>query len=127
MEKMLLNLAKRLNAYDEASLMALWEKYAAQVRRFEPTKRWEEATVVFAFIQALRWKNQLFNHQWAEQVRPKLGEAPRLVSESAKEDRRFLEEDRPMLVEAKRKKKTAKVLPFVFKPKTEDNPPPDAD
>jgi hypothetical protein len=68
MEQMLLGLARRLDALDESSLMALWEKYAGLVARFEPTRRWEEAALVLSFIQAKRWKNQLFNYQWARQV-----------------------------------------------------------
>ncbi|MBG0778057.1 MAG: hypothetical protein H0S85_16645 [Desulfovibrionaceae bacterium] len=71
MEKVLLKLARQLNAFDEASLMSLWDKYAAQVQSFEPTRRWEEAALVFGFIQTLRMKNQLFNHHWAESARPK--------------------------------------------------------
>ncbi len=70
MEQLLLKLARQLDALDEASLMALWDNYAEKVHRFEPTKRWEEAALVFSFIQAKRWKNQLFNHHWAKQVRP---------------------------------------------------------
>ncbi|THB66943.1 MAG: hypothetical protein D6E12_09580 [Desulfovibrio sp.] len=70
MEKVLTKLAKQLNAFDEASLMALWDKYAEAVTRFEPTKRWEEAALVLGFIQALRWKNQLFNYHWADKSRP---------------------------------------------------------
>ncbi len=74
MENFLLKLARQLDAMDEASLMALWDKYAAIVSRFEPSKRWEEAALVFALIQAKRWKNQLFNHYWAEHVKPAEGE-----------------------------------------------------
>ena len=70
MEKVLQKLARQLNAFDEASLMSLWDKYAASVSRFEPTKRWEEAAIVFGFIQTLRWKNQLFNFHWAAESRP---------------------------------------------------------
>ncbi len=73
MEKVLIRLARQLNAYDEASLMALWERYATIVQQFEPTKRWEESTLVFGLIQALRWKNQLFNYNWALETRPKPG------------------------------------------------------
>ena len=65
---MLLRLARQLDALDESSLMALWEKYAAIVAHFEPSRRWEEAALVLSFIQAKRWKNQLFNYHWARQV-----------------------------------------------------------
>ena len=69
MEQQLLKLARQLDAFDEASLMALWERCAAIVDRFEPSRRWEEAALVLSLIQAKRWKNQLFNHQWASRVR----------------------------------------------------------
>jgi len=65
---MLLRLARQLDALDESSLMALWEKYAAIVAHFEPSQRWEEAALALSFIQAKRWKNQLFNYHWARQV-----------------------------------------------------------
>jgi len=70
MEKALVKLARQLNAYDEASLMSLWEKYAEKVRHFEPTKRWEEAVLVFNLIQSTRLKNQLFNFNWAQSRMP---------------------------------------------------------
>ena len=70
MEKLLVRLAQQLDAIDEASLMSLWSKYATTASRFEPTKRWEEATLVFSLIQAKRWKNQLFNYHWARQAQP---------------------------------------------------------
>lgn len=65
MERMLQKMAGQLNAYDEASLIALWDKYATIVERFEPTKRWEEAAIIFSLIQAVRLKNQLFNQNLA--------------------------------------------------------------
>ncbi|WP_407944189.1 hypothetical protein [Maridesulfovibrio sp.] len=70
MEKALLKLAKQLNAYDEASLTELWNKYEAEVAAFEPTRKWEEAAVVFGMIQAVRLKNQLFNYHWAQTAGP---------------------------------------------------------
>ena len=65
-EKALLKIARQLNAYDEASLMDLWERYAEKVRRFEPTRKWEEAALMFSLIQSMRLKNQLFNYHWAQ-------------------------------------------------------------
>ncbi|MDR3358930.1 MAG: hypothetical protein LBN96_08820 [Desulfovibrio sp.] len=70
MEKLLSRLARQLDALDEASLMSLWSKYATIVERFEPTKHWEEAALIFSMIQAKRWKNQLFNYYWALQIKP---------------------------------------------------------
>ena len=75
MEKLLVRLAQQLDAIDEASLMSLWSKYATTASRFEPTKRWEEATLIFSLIQAKRWKNQLFNYHWSRQAQP-LGKRP---------------------------------------------------
>ena len=69
MEKLLARLARQLDAIDEASLTALWSKYATQASRFEPTQRWEEAVLIFALIEAKRMKNQLFNYYWARHVR----------------------------------------------------------
>ena len=70
MEKLLARLAHQLDALDEASLMGLWSKYAALTSAFEPTRRWEENALIFSLIQAKRWKNQLFNYNWACQSRP---------------------------------------------------------
>ncbi len=86
MEKVLHKLARQLNAFDEASLMSLWEKYAQQVQQFEPTKRWEESVLIFGLIQSLHLKNQLFNYNWAQTARPQ-GNRPRLgIPESMFED-----------------------------------------
>jgi len=69
MEVLLLKMARQLDALDEASLLNLWNQYAEQVANFQPTKRWEEATLVLSLIQAKRWKNQLFNYHWSAQTR----------------------------------------------------------
>ncbi len=76
MEKALLKLAGQIVAYDEASLMDLWEKYAEEVRQFEPTRRWEESALVFGVIQAVRMKNQLFNYNLHASRQPGAGPAP---------------------------------------------------
>lgn len=76
MEQVLLKMARQLRAFDEASLMALWDKYAEVVGRFEPSQRWEEAVLVLAMIQSMRFKNQLFNHHWAEGRQPGHPAAP---------------------------------------------------
>jgi hypothetical protein len=70
LENALSKLARQLVAFDEASLMDLWEKYAEDVRQFEPTRRWEESVLIFGLIQAVRMKNQLFNHNLAASRRP---------------------------------------------------------
>lgn len=85
MEELLLRLARQLDALDEASLMSLWDKYAHKVQHFEPSERWQEAVLVLSFIQAKRWKNQLFNAQWAARTRSARGgaQAPGLPPQSA--------------------------------------------
>ena len=70
MENSLNKIAEQLDGFDEASLTGLWEKYHDIVTNFEPTKRWEQAALVLSLIQAVRWKNQLFNSKWAEQSVP---------------------------------------------------------
>ena len=42
MEQLLIKMARQLDALDEASLLALWDKYAVIVSHFEPTKRWRK-------------------------------------------------------------------------------------
>ena len=74
MEKVLLKLARQLNQYDEASLTALWENYAARVEDFEPSERWEEAALILCMIQGVHWKNQLFNTRLAASARRSSGE-----------------------------------------------------
>lgn len=70
LENALLKLSRQLVAFDEASLMDLWERYAEAVRQFEPTRRWEEAALVFGLIQAVRMKNQLFNYNLSASRQP---------------------------------------------------------
>ncbi len=66
MEKVLEKIARQLNAFDEASLMSLWDEYQERVEKFEPSQRWEEAVLVFCLLQSVRLKNQLFNTRWSE-------------------------------------------------------------
>lgn len=70
MDRALLKLVKQLMAFDEASLTSMWDRYAQMVEKFEPTQKWEEAAVMLGMIQAVRWKNQLFNHHWKEMREP---------------------------------------------------------
>lgn len=86
MEKLLLKLARQLDALDEASLMGLWSKYATLTTRFEPTKRWEDACLVFSLIQAKRWKNQLFNYSWSQQRLPPIKGGPLPAMEGASQN-----------------------------------------
>ena len=121
MEKALLKLARQMNAFDEASLMSLWEKYAEQVANFEPTKRWEESVLVFNMIQSIRMKNQLFNYNWAQSRVPEDGPMELdLAALTAPEPQRRREpEPEPLLdeeaaeaarLEEKKKERKGKVL-----------------
>lgn len=65
MQRVIEKMARTLDEYDEASLMQLWQHYAVTVREFEPTKRWEEAVLALCLVQAVHWKNQLFNYHLA--------------------------------------------------------------
>ena len=69
MDRALLKLAQQLNQYDESSLMELWNEYAGKVAHFEPSARWEEYALAFCMIQAVHWKNQLFNSELAASAR----------------------------------------------------------
>lgn len=70
----LTKMARTLRALDEASLMQLWERYAARAAEFEPTAKWEESVLVLGMIQAVRFKNQLFNHNFAQNAGPNAGQ-----------------------------------------------------
>lgn len=83
MENMLKKIVAQLNTVDEASLTQLWEKYQQQAKEFEPTQRWEEAVLMLSLIQAVRWKNQLFNTKWAKEKGPAAG--PRQTSPMKKD------------------------------------------
>jgi hypothetical protein len=128
-EKPLLDMARKLMAYDEASLTTLWEKYAAIVENFEPTKRWEEAVVALGLIQTIRWKNQLFNYHWLEQESDpaKRGVPPTMPADAASILHHSLEKATDKAEEgpsdAEKKAKSAKVLQF--RPKVEEEHTPE--
>ena len=107
MEQLLLKMARQLDALDEASLLALWEKYAVIVSNYEPTKRWEEAALVLSFIQAKRWKNQLFNYSWSAQAHPDAQPDPQTLVSPVPPG--FMEEAPPA---PSRPRRTGVILPF---------------
>ncbi len=94
MEKMLLKMARQLNAMDEASLMALWNKYLQRVQDFDGSQEWEEATIVLSLIQAVRAKNQLFNTKWEEREALRHEPAPDTKAEDMRPWRRFPSADK---------------------------------
>ncbi len=125
MEKALLKIARQINAFDEASLMSMWEKYAERVQNFEPTKRWEESVIIFNLIQSTRLKNQLFNYNWAQSRMP--GDSPMeldLAALTAPEPQRHRPEEKKaeldveeVSVEEKKKERRGKVLTLTPKNK----------
>lgn len=123
MEKLLHKLARQLDNLDEASLMALWSKYATLTSRFEPTRRWEDACLIFSLIQAKRWKNQLFNYCWSQQRMPPLKDSGDFEQEDI--DTGFSLEEivdkAPETVE----KEPCRVLDFKSLPDPEANKQPD--
>ncbi|MEI7637040.1 MAG: hypothetical protein WCJ37_07005 [Syntrophus sp. (in: bacteria)] len=56
-------MAEKILGFDEASLTSLWEKYKCKMERFEVSKEWEKAVIVFFIINAVRAKNHIFNEQ----------------------------------------------------------------
>lgn len=63
MEDALNSIAEKILALDEASLAGLWQKYKEKMERFDTSKGWERAVIVFFIINAVRAKNQIFNEQ----------------------------------------------------------------
>ena len=112
MEKMLLKMARQLNAMDEASLMALWNKYLQRVQDFDASREWEEATIVLSLIQAVRGKNQLFNTKWAE--REELKNAPE--PEPKREDMRPWRRRRPRTEKKEEVQPVRKAMVHQFHP-----------
>ena len=95
MEKMLLKMARQLNAMDEASLMALWNKYMQRVQDFDASREWEEAVIVLSLIQAVRGKNQLFNVKWEEREELKKAEVEKPRIEDMRPWRRRTPKEKP--------------------------------
>jgi len=67
LESALDRLAERILSFDEASLSSLLDKYKARMERFESTKEWERAVIIFFIINAVRAKNHIFNEQLIRQ------------------------------------------------------------
>ena len=107
MEHMLLKMARQLNAMDEASLMALWDKYVRRVQDFDASQEWEEAAIMLTLLQAPKLKNQLFNARWLE-THPTRPESPvrggQILPPFTRQEQNRQDQDRPV--------RTATVLPF---------------
>lgn len=66
MEKILDQIAEKINSLDEASLTQLLPRYKKKMEDFEPTKDWEKAVIIFFIINAMRVKNTIFNENVAQ-------------------------------------------------------------
>lgn len=120
MQRVLEKIARKLDEYDEASLMQLWQHYAVKVQEFEPTKRWEEAALALCLIQAVHWKNQLFNYHLALTANPaEKGDLPPLP------EFRFgpTPQTGPRPVEAPARKATVLSFPGARAPHPDDSDP----
>ena len=61
MEKALEKLAEQILSFDEASLSSLREKYRLRIEKFDGTKDWERAVIIYSIINAVSLKNNLLN------------------------------------------------------------------
>ena len=60
-EDTLKELAKRVLALDEETLVSLIPKYRKRMDDFEPSQEWEEAVIIYFLINGFRIKNAQFN------------------------------------------------------------------
>jgi len=63
LEKALENIAEKILALDESSLASLWGKYKGKMEKFDTSKEWEKAVIIFFIINSVRVKNHIFNEQ----------------------------------------------------------------
>jgi hypothetical protein len=61
LESTLEKLAEKILGMDEASLTSLWEKYKTRMEKFDASKEWEKAVIIFFIINSVRAKNHIFN------------------------------------------------------------------
>jgi hypothetical protein len=66
MEELLHQMAKRLLALDEESLISLIPKYRKRMDNFEPSPEWEESVIIYFLINGYRIKNAQFNNKIKE-------------------------------------------------------------
>ncbi|MDR1309852.1 MAG: hypothetical protein LBL95_08175 [Deltaproteobacteria bacterium] len=60
-EETLRQMARRLLALDEDTLISLIPKYRKRMDRFDPSPEWEEAVIIYFIINGYRIKNAQFN------------------------------------------------------------------
>ena len=77
MERALEKLADQILSFDEASLANLREKYRLRIERFDGTKDWEKAVIIYCIINAVSMKNNLFNENVLRRRKDKEGKSLR--------------------------------------------------
>ncbi len=77
LESALEKMAETILGLDEPSLTTLLEKYKKRMERFEPSKTWEKAVIIFFIINAVRAKNHIFNEQILRQPETEPEKKPR--------------------------------------------------
>jgi hypothetical protein len=77
MERALEKLADQILSFDEASLANLREKYRLRIERFDGTKDWEKAVIIYCMINAVSMKNTLFNENILKRTKDKEGKSLR--------------------------------------------------
>lgn len=75
LEATLEKIAETILGLDEASLASLWEKYKNRMGRFDISKDWEKAVIIFFIINSVRVKNHIFNEQILKLQEKKAGES----------------------------------------------------
>ncbi|MCX7817220.1 MAG: hypothetical protein N2317_06900 [Syntrophales bacterium] len=70
-EDTLERIAEKILALDEASLVALLDKYRHRMEQFDVSREWERSVIIFFIINAVRAKNQIFNEQILKSVEKK--------------------------------------------------------
>jgi hypothetical protein len=63
LEQTLNRMAETILHLDEASLVALWDKYRRRVEQVEVSRDWERSVIVYFMINAVRAKNQALNEK----------------------------------------------------------------
>ncbi|MDR2443639.1 MAG: hypothetical protein LBE31_08985 [Deltaproteobacteria bacterium] len=62
-EELLQEIARRILALDEETLISLVPTYRKRMDNFEPTREWEESVIIYFLINGYRVKNAQFNEK----------------------------------------------------------------
>jgi len=90
LESTLDRLAEKILGFDEASLTSLWEKYKTRMDRFDNSRDWEKAVIIFFIINSIRAKNHIFNENILK-LQSKKEKSPATVLKKGKTSLRLVE------------------------------------